>query len=285
MAARTIRHESEHGSWEMVRTVPHPSLRAHVSEYVGWFEHFAVPIVRREVPTEEVPLIINFGAPIRLYDVHDHSRWNDYGSFTTGAYDAYVLVGSTGPSGGIQVNLSILGARLFLGQPLKDLRNCAIRLDDLLGRDARRLETQLYDAPGWEARFAILDRELMSRLCASRAPASAVVWIWKRLVETGGRVSIGTLVDEVGFSQRHLIAQFREEIGLSPKTLARVLRFGRAIRVIKRGGPVRLAEIAQACGYYDQAHFSRDFHAFAGVTPTELIRSQLPDGGGFSVDR
>ena len=285
MSARTIRHESEQGRWEMVRTAPHPSLRAHVREYVGWFEHFAVPICRREVPTEEVPVIINFGAPIRLYDVRDPSRWTDYGSFTTGAYDSYVLVGSTGPSGGLQINLSILGARLFLGQPLKDLRNRAIALEDIFGRDAQLLTMELFDAPSWDARFAILDRELTLRMRLARAPAPAAVWIWRRLVDTGGRVSIGTLVDEVGFSQRHLIAQFREEIGLSPKTLARVLRFGRAIRIIKRGGTLRLAEIALDCGYYDQAHFSRDFHAFAGVTPTELVRSQLPDGGGFSADR
>jgi AraC-like DNA-binding protein len=285
MGARAIRHESEQGRWEMVRTAPHPSLRAHVREYVGWFEHFAVPICRREVPTDEVPVIINFGAPIRLYDVQDPSRWTDYGSFTTGAFDSYVLVGSTGPSGGLQINLSILGARLFLGQPLKDLRNRAIALEDVFGRDARLLTMELFDAPSWDARFTILDRELALRIRLARAPAPAAVWIWRRLVETGGRVSIGTLVDELGFSQRHLIAQFRQEIGLSPKTLARVLRFGRAIRIIKGGGTLRLAEIAQDCGYYDQAHFSRDFHAFAGVTPTELVRSQLPDGGGFTVDR
>jgi AraC-like DNA-binding protein len=285
MSTRRVRHESAEGQWEMVRGAPHPSLRAYVREYVGWFEHFAVPICRREVPTEDIPVMINFGAPVRLFDMQDPSRWTDYGSFTTGAYDSYVLVGSTGRSGGLQINMSIFGARLFLGRPLRDLRNRAIELDDLFGSDARRLTMELYDAPTWEARFTILDRELALRILTAKAPSAAVTWVWRRLVQTGGRVSIGVLVGEVGFSQRHLIETFREQIGLSPKTLARVLRFGRAIRIIKSGGGARLAEIAQDCGYYDQAHFSRDFHAFAGVTPTALVRSQMPDGGGFLVER
>ena len=285
MSARAVRHESVQGQWEMVRGVPPPVLRPYVREYIGWFEHFAVPICRREVPTEEIPLIINFAAPVRLFDPRDPSRWTEYGSFTTGAYDSFALVGSSGPSGGLQINMSILGARLFLGHPLRELKNRAVALEDVFGGEARRLTMELYQAPTWEARFTILDRELTSRILSAKAPPAAVAWVWRRLIQTGGRVGIGALVDEVGCSQRHLIGQFRDQIGLAPKTLARVLRFGRAIRMIKRGGGTRLVEIAQDCGYYDQAHFTRDFRAFAGVTPTELVRSQLPDGGGFLVDR
>ena len=280
-----VRHTSALGSWEYAIGRPHPSLRTHVQEYAGWIEQMATPIVRREPPTEVVPVIINFGAPVRIYDQQNPSRWTDYGSFSTGAYDTYVLVGSTGPSAGLQVNLSILGARLFLGRPLRDLYNRAVDLEDVFGGDARRLTGELYDAPSWDARFAILDRELAARIRASRVPSAAVLCAWNRLVTSGGRVAIRAIVDEVGCSQRHLIAQFREEIGLSPKTLARVLRFGRAIRAIKEDGRVRLAELAADCGYYDQAHFSRDFRGFAGVTPTELIASLLPDRGGFSVDQ
>lgn len=136
-----------------------------------------------------------------------------------------------------------------------------------------------------DARFAILDRELAARVLTARPPSAAVLCAWRRLVETGGRVSIGAIVGEVGCSRKHLITQFREEIGLPPKTLARVLRFGRAVRIIKQGRGARLTEIAHDCGYYDQAHFSRDFRAFAGVTPAELVRSLMPDHGGFSADR
>ena len=283
--ARVIRHESVLGSWEYAIAKPHATLWPHVREYYGWIEHIAAPLCRREVPTDEVPIIINFGTPFRLFDQADPSRWTEFRSFTTGAYDTYVLVGSTGPSAGIQVNLSIFGARLFLGRPLRDLKNCVVELDDLFGRAAELLTQELHEAPSWDARFDILDRALAARILHARPPSPAVCGAWTRLVCTGGRASIGGIVRAAGCSQRHLIAQFREEIGLSPKTLAMVLRFGRAVQIIKEGGGARLAEIAQDCGYYDQAHFSRDFRAFAGVTPTELIESQIPDRGGFSADR
>ena len=134
-----------------------------------------------------------------------------------------------------------------------------------------------------EARFAILDREIAARIAAARAPSPAVLWTWRRLVETRGRVGIGSIVGEVGWSQKHLIAQFREQIGLPPKILARVLRFGHAVQLI-RTGRVRLADVATDCGYYDQAHFTRDVREFAGVTPSELVGSLMPDQGGFAVD-
>jgi len=282
--AKTITGESPLGRWEMTPGVPAARLRPYVRDYCGWFEHWASPLSRRELPTEIIPLIINFGAPVRIFDPNHPARWTDFDSFTTGPYDTFVLVGSSGPSGGIQVNLTILGARLFFGRPLVELTNRIVTLDDLFGRAGTRLVMELHDAPTWDARFAILDREIAVRIAAVRAPSPAVLWTWRRLMETRGGIGIGTLVDEIGWSQKHLVAQFREHIGLPPKTLARVLRFGRAVELIKTGG-ARLVDVANDCGYYDQAHFTRDVRAFAGVTPRELLKSLMPDQGGFSADR
>lgn len=96
-------------------------------------------------------------------------------------------------------------------------------------------------------------------------------------------MSVGDLADELGWSRRHLVARFREQVGLPPKVLARVLRFQRSLRLRGADGrPRPWAEVALACGYYDQAHLNRDFRQFAGCTPTELLAARLPGGAGIA---
>lgn len=263
----------------MARALPSPPLRRHVREYVGWHEYAASPIHRRELPTEIIPVIINLAGPIRIFDQAHPNRWTDHGSFSTGAYDSHVIVGSEGATGGLQINFTILGARLFFGRPLKEMTNLAVPLADLIGPAADRLGAQLREAASWEARFAIADREITRRLAANGAPAEAVTWAWRQLRASAGQVAIGSLVREIGWSQKHFISRFRDELGLAPKTLGRVLRFARAVDVLKGGQACRFADLAAACGYYDQAHFTRDVRQFAGVSPRDLVHSQSPAGG------
>lgn len=266
-------------AWQMVRALPSPPLRPLVREYVGWREHTVNPIHRRELPTEIIPVIINLAGPIRVFDAGRVDRWTDHDSFSTGAYDTHVIVGSEGISGGVQINFTILGARIFFGRPLKELTNLAVPLDDVMGPSARAWCERLRDAPTWAQRFAIVDREIRRRIAANQAPVAPVSWAWTQLRRSAGSVAISRLVDEIGWSQKHFISRFRDEFGLAPKTLGRVLRFARAVEVLKTGRSSRLIDLALDCGYYDQAHFVRDVRQFAGVSPRELARSVTPAGG------
>lgn len=263
----------------MVRALPSPPLRALVREYVGWREFASTPINRRELPTEVIPVIVNFGDPIRIFDLDRADRWTDHDSFSTGAYDTHVIVGSAGATGGLQINFTILGARLFFGRPLRDLTNLAVPLADLMGPSSREFCGRLRDAADWDDRFAIADREIARRVTENPAPVAPVNWAWSQLRKTAGRVPIAALVDEIGWSQKHFISRFRDELGLAPKTLGRVLRFARAVDVLKGGRAFRFADLAAECGYYDQAHFTRDVREFAGLSPRDLVRSASPAGG------
>ena len=108
-----------------------------------------------------------------------------------------------------------------------------------------------------------------------------MAWVWERLVATGGGVEVGSAGREVGWSRRHLGERFRQELGLSPKVAARVLRFERACELLRRSvrpelGQPGLAAVAARCGYTDQAHLTREWHHLAGCSPTTWMAEELP---------
>lgn len=267
---RVARNDSEFGRWEKYERVPDQRLRAHVhGPYQGWFESTTRPEQRRELPSVIVPLIVNFGSPFRLTD--SAGRAAEFDSFVAGLDDSYAFDEVTGDSLCIQVNFKPLGAHRFLGLPMDALAHRVVALEELLGAPARRLAEQLHDAPSWEARFELLDSLIAERFETGPEPSPGVAWTLRRLEETGGSVAIAALAAELGWSRRHLVAKFREQIGLPPKTVARILRFENVIRRLGEADGVRLAEIAYDCGYYDQAHLNRDFRDFAGTTPGEFL--------------
>jgi transcriptional regulator GlxA family with amidase domain len=120
-----------------------------------------------------------------------------------------------------------------------------------------------------------------TRLANTEPAPPAIEWSWARLRRSHGRASITGLAEELGWTHRRLIARFREQIGLPPKALARVIRFTRAVELL--GGPrAGLAAVAYDCGYFDQAHMNRDFRELAGTTPATLV-ARRTDGGGVAA--
>jgi AraC-like DNA-binding protein len=112
-------------------------------------------------------------------------------------------------------------------------------------------------------------------------PPADIAWALARLRATHGRARIDRLVDSIGCSRKHLTVRFTREFGMPPKAMARVLRFGHAIRCIRRGDVASWADLAARCGYADQSHLSRDFRVMSGDSPRALIRRALPDDAGF----
>lgn len=92
---------------------------------------------------------------------------------------------------------------------------------------------------------------------------------WQRLQDARGQLRIHDLATDLGLSRSYLNKRFDEQIGLSPKTVARILRFRHAAQLIT-ASTARLGPIADACGYSDQSHLDREFRALADCTPTEF---------------
>jgi AraC-like DNA-binding protein len=293
---RVVRHRSELGAWEMATRPAHPALRGHVAGYCGYLEDTPTRFRRREVASPLVPLVISFGDRLQVGEPGGPAR--TVTSFVAGLYDRPVVTEHDGRQHGIEVLLTPLGAYTLLGVPMGELANQVVDLGDLLGPGGGKLIARLAETPAWDERLALLDDALAVRLAAGLEPSPEVEHVWNRLLQTHGRLPVGGLAAEVGWSRRHLVARFHQQVGLPPKVLARVLRFQRGLRLLQAeaGRPATgagegrgsstgrsWAELALACGYYDQAHLNRDFREFAGCTPTQFLAARLPGGAGVGA--
>jgi AraC-like DNA-binding protein len=200
-------------------------------------------------------------------------------ALVVGAHDSFTVLEGAGARSWLGLLLAPLGAYRLLGPPMAELSGQLVDLTEVLGADGRRLGERLREAPTWRHRFALLDSFLLRRLDGGPRPAPEVAWAWRRLVATGGRMPIGQLADEVGWSHRHLIARFRQQVGLRPKTAARLIRFDGVLRRLDQGRPLDWGLVAREAGYADQAHLIRDFHQFSGTTPTAFVAQTIRPGG------
>jgi AraC-like DNA-binding protein len=94
------------------------------------------------------------------------------------------------------------------------------------------------------------------------------------LAASGGTVPIGDLAAAAGVSGTHLAKRFKELVGVTPKRLARSYRFTLATLAIDVTEPVDWADVAARAGYFDQAHFGREFQEFTGLTPTRYLAAR-----------
>ena len=269
--ARSIAQRSEAGIWDMWTTTPHPALRPYITLYCGYDERVAAGR-RMQIPHPDVVLVIGLGATLRVVDPRRPADARiDRLAFTAGVHDAYVFTESTQPTRGLQVNFTPIGAHLLFRVPMDLLANRVVELDDLFGVEARRLAERLHEASTWSECFDILDDAILRRVSSARAADPRVVRAAHVLRATSGSTGIARLARDLECSQRHLIATFREQIGVTPKTYARIVRFDHAVKRLRQPDGMRWAEIADASGYYDQAHLIRDFHEFAGQTPGQFL--------------
>ena len=245
----------------LARGRPHPRLAGIVSSYADFADRTGAPTETGEMPGRTVVVIVDLDSGWTI-------EGERFGSFAGGVYARPVRVRHEGSMRGVQFDLEPPAVRALFGVPAGELGHRTVGLEELLGPEAGYLAERLNDAPSAAARFQAIDGALMRRLDRVRVPPRPdVARAWTLLRESGGRMQVGALADALGCSRRHLVDRFAEEVGVSPKVAARLMRF-EAARA--RLGEVPLARLAAECGFSDQAHLAREFRALGGAPPTQF---------------
>lgn len=266
------------GLWRVTRPW-HPGLRPFLRSYAGYWDSGLSPYEVRVVPTGRAVLVINLGEPfaqVRRIGAPGTGSGR-IGSMVVGLEDSPTLCVHRGGQEAIRLELTPLGAYRLFALPMGELAQHVVELHHILGPGAELLVERLAAGRDWAERFDLLDGALLDRLGRGPDPAPEVGHAYHLLARTAGTIQVARICAEVGWSKGYLIRRFTEQIGLTPKTYGRVLRFDRAVRMLARGGAT-LAETSAVCGFYDQAHLNREFRALADTTPGRMLSARQVEG-------
>ncbi|MGB3325716.1 MULTISPECIES: helix-turn-helix transcriptional regulator [Mycolicibacterium] len=260
---------------------PSPPLAAHV-QFFGYWDNTQNAMHRsRALPRGAATVVIDLSSRDRVdfYAADATTRLDVGAAFIAGAgVTSYVT--HVDPSQAVlTIHFRPGGAAAFVPAPQGDLEDRCVNLDTIWGPAAPILRARLVEAGSVRERVVVVEEFLLARM-QSRDPAVGVVL---DAAELRPSLRVADACALSGMSARRLIASFRAEVGLTPKAYLRVRRFQAAMRRLDTGSASG-ARIAAELGYFDQAHFVREFRSFTAMTPTQYVarRTWLPSHVGMT---
>lgn len=216
------------------------------------------------LPTGAVDLIIRL----------DSARASDSG--LQGPRTRPVVIRTSSRCELLGVHFKLGGAFPFLRYPVGELHNIGVALGDLWGEaTAQRFLSELHEATNAGRKFQVLEQWLL-RLAGDRLQGNPAVTFAMRAFCSGPFGSTAQIAGRTGYSQRHFIELFRNEVGLRPKQFHRLYRFRRVIEAVQGRAHVDWTDIGLSAGYFDQAHLIHDFRDFSDLSPEQYLKLRTP---------
>lgn len=184
-----------------------------------------------------------------------------------GPHSKYFFINHTNESSVIGIHFKPGGVFPFVGFPLDKLHNSLLSMNTIWGNRAGDLRDELLETTSIEERFRILEKRLMEFAVKPLSSHPAVQYALNKLEDSTHSVGVSSVIEDIGISHRRFIEIFKKETGYTPKHYSRIRRFQEVLLLINKTRDIDWVNIAISCGYYDQAHFIKDFKAFSGLNP------------------
>ena len=242
--------------------------------------------VERLLPIGAIEVVLHRRSPFRQWSPEGAPRRLAAG-VVAGQQTGPLYIQPEGPIATFGIRFLPGGAYPFLGVSLDALTDRLASFEDVWDSAGRRLEERLLDAPDDAERVRISESFLLERLGFSARHDAAVEAAAGEIRRRRGRVRVADLCGASGVCARQLERRFATALGLSPKSLARIVRFQAMLRAIDRGARPDWAGLAADFGFCDQAHLVNEVRRLSGLTPLGLAARRAagasPDPG-FTLD-
>ena len=244
--------------------------------------------VERLVPTGHPSIILALDGMARhTYDNRSLEVQSTlHGGWVYGMHKHYLSISAHPHSEMLVLRFQTPGAFAFLHEPMAHFAERIIPLPDALGGALQRLFDNVVAASDSAAKFAAVDAWLHERYRPELDPPAALVTLISAL-RADPSIPFATLATSYPHSHKTLIDHFKRHVGMTPKYFQRLLRCIAVFEELSEGRTLAWADLAQATGYTDQAHFIREFRHFSGFTPEAFRTADYePDATNyFPLDR
>lgn len=160
----------------------------------------------------------------------------------------------------------------FFPFPMEEIADSVVDADLVWGSEFGDLREQLLETRDVTERFRLLENFLLRRFAPKLNVNPCIAFAVNEMTHRPDSISIARMNEKIGYSQKHFTEMFRKNVGVTPKSYLKVMRFQKAVRTIDSSATIEWDMIAQECGFYDQAHFINDFKHFSGFTPEQYSK-------------
>ena len=190
----------------------------------------------------------------------------------TGLQDSYRIFKNTAGVGTVLVYFKVNGAAAFFSEPIHELFRQSLSLDNFILRsELVILEEQLDEAKSDIERINVVERFLLSRL-KQHKPDALVLAAVALIFEKHGNIRMSEVAEKLHTSQSPFEKRFRRVVGATPKKFASIIRLKYTLQQFQ--AQTSLTSLAYESGFYDQAHFIKEFKTFTGETPEHFFNKE-----------
>lgn len=199
-------------------------------------------------------------------------------AFFVGIYKETVTWRTRGRSVCFGINLKPENLVQLFKVPASALFNDYTDVANFMNARIRSFADQLMDIEDPVRLMHIAEQYLEGRVRQLRFEESCLHHATRLIRDTKGNITVEELCKTLYVTERQLQRNFKDELGTSPKTYTRIIRFRSAYQHLKQTGmqDASWASLSFDYGFADQSHMIRDFKEFSGVNPSKIANTAGP---------
>lgn len=218
----------------------------------------------------DTAIVLGFQYKGQLCYLDDRAEMPLSSSGVTGLTSRYKIFKNTPDIGTVLVFFKVTGASAFFKEPLHEFFGASIALDTLILRsELILLQDMLCEMQTDVERIGAVEQFLLARMRPVE-PDPVVLSALSLILEHRGNIKITDMLKSIYVSQSALERRFRKAVGASPKKFASIVRFKHLVD--SRNFHGSMTELGYEAGFYDQAHFIKEFKNFTGEAPEVFFR-------------